>query len=681
MERFFSWQIRHRKSVIVLFIVIISICAFCQAKVKVNTNLADYLPKDSASTIALDEMGREFTGDIPNAEMMVSDISMLEAARLQDKIEALDGVKDVSGIRNANLLGVPYEFLGEDAVRSYYKDGNALYTLTLDPESGFSLLEDLKNVTDKRVSLAGSFVTSKHAQKNSGPEVIKTVAIVIVFAIVLFMFTMDSWLTPFLLVGTLLCAVIINSGTNLIFGTISSVTNTAASVLQMGVSVDYFIFILHRYREYTDMGRSSDDAMILALTNSGSSVVSSSLTTVIGFAALAFMRYGIGIDMGIVLSKGVLISLICAFTLLPCLILSLDKWMNRTRHKPLIFTAYKLSAVSMKIRYPVMVLFLILLIPALVLQSKSRYYYGSSHFYSDDHPVMVEKAEIESVFGQKNTIVILVPKGDTASEYRLTEALREMPETVSVTSYTGTFSPHIPYEMIPEKFSEQLISESYSRFVLTLNVDEESESTFALIDRIREKAQSLYAQPIYIAGNSASTLDLKSVISKDNTNVNLIAVCAIFMILVLTMRSLRLPLLLTFCIKGAIWISMAVSCLKGDRLFYIGYLIVSSILLGSTVDYAILATNRFLEFKETMHAKNAIRESIAHSAVSVLTSGLILMAAGGLLGVVCTDQLTAQLGTLLARGTFTAMFVVLFALPGLLQLIFPEKKEPKEKEI
>lgn len=144
MERFFSWQIKHRKSVIVLFIVIISICAFCQTKVKVNTNLADYLPKDSASTIALDEMGREFTGDIPNAEMMVSDISMLEAARLQDKIEALDGVKDVSGIRNANLLGVPYEFLGEDAVRSYYKDGNALYTLTLDPESGFSLLEDLE---------------------------------------------------------------------------------------------------------------------------------------------------------------------------------------------------------------------------------------------------------------------------------------------------------------------------------------------------------------------------------------------------------------------------------------------------------------------------------------------------------------------------------------------------------
>lgn len=415
MERFFSWQIRHRKSVIVLFIVIISICAFCQAKVKVNTNLADYLPKDSASTIALDEMGREFTGDIPNAEMMVSDISMLEAARLQDKIETLVGVKDVSGIRNANLLGVPYEFLGEDAVRSYYKDGNALYTLTLDPESGFSLLEDLKNVTDRRVSLAGSFVTSKHAQKNSGPEVIKTVATVIVFAIVLFMFTMDSWLTPFLLVGTLLCAVIINSGTNLIFGTISSVTNTAASVLQMGVSVDYFIFILHRYREYTDMGRSSDDAMILALTNSGSSVVSSSLTTVIGFAALAFMRYGIGIDMGIVLSKGVLISLICAFTLLPCLILSLDKWMNRTRHKPLIFTAYKLSAVSMKIRYPVMVLFLILLIPALVLQSKSRYYYGSSHFYSDDHPVMVEKAEIESVFGQKNTIVILVGNCETRS--------------------------------------------------------------------------------------------------------------------------------------------------------------------------------------------------------------------------------------------------------------------------
>ena len=494
------------------------------------------------------------------------------------------------------------------------------------------------------------------------------------------MFTMDSWITPFILVGTLICAVIINSGTNLIFGTISSVTNTAASVLQMGVSVDYFIFILHRYREYKSQGLESNEAMVSALTNSGSSVVSSSLTTVIGFAALTSMRYRIGMDMGIVLSKGVLISLICAFTLLPCLILSLEKMMNKTQHKPLINTAYKLSDVSMKLRIIVMVLFLILLIPALILQSKSEYYYGSSHFYSDDHPVMKDKSEINAVFGQKNTLVLLVPNGHTASEYMLTESLKKMPELYSITSYTGTISPLIPYEILPEELSSQLISENYSRIILTLNADEESESTFNLIDSIKKEAQSYYDEQIYIAGTSASTKDLKKVISKDSTKVNLIAVFAIFIVLLITMRSIRLPILLTFCIEGAIWISMSISTIKGDTLFYIGYLIVSSILLGSTVDYAILVTNRFLEFKKNMDVKNAIKESVAHSAVSVLTSGMILMVAGGLLGIICTDQLTAQLGNLLARGTFTAIIVVLFALPGLLEIVHNHLSDLRDSE-
>ena len=333
MKKFFLWLTKHKIIVLSFYIIIIILCAFFSTKVKVNSNLADYLPEDSDSTIALNEMEKEFTGDIPNAEMMVSDITMIDAAKLQDKIEAINGVKAVSGIKDANPLSVPYEFLGEESISSYYRDGHALYTLTLDKERKFDLLEELRNVTDKEVSLSGSFVTGKYSQKNSGPEIIKTVAIVIVFAIVLFMFTMDSWITPFILVETLICAVIINSGTNLIFGTISSVTNTAASVLQMGVSVDYFIFILHRYREYKSQGLESNEAMVSALTNSGSSVVSSSLTTVIGFAALTSMRYRIGMDMGIVLSKGVLISLICAFTLLPCLILSLEKMMNKTQYQ------------------------------------------------------------------------------------------------------------------------------------------------------------------------------------------------------------------------------------------------------------------------------------------------------------------------------------------------------------
>ncbi|MBR1482986.1 MAG: MMPL family transporter [Ruminococcus sp.] len=663
----------------IFYLVLIILSALLSTKVKVNSNLADYLPPDSDSTIALSEMEAEFTGDIPNASMMVTDITMEEADKLQAIIQKVDGVKAVSGIADANAFNVPYEFLGEEAVSGYYKDGHALYTLTLDTEKKIDLLDDLRALTDKKTYFSGSFVTGKTSQKTSGPEIFTTVGIVIVFAIILFMFTMDSWITPFLLVGTLLAAVVINSGTNLVFGTISSVTNTAASVLQMGVSVDYFIFILHRYREYKNQGYDSDSAMVQALTHSKTSVLSSSLTTVIGFAALVFMRYRIGMDMGIVLSKGVFISLICAFTLLPCLILTLEKLMTKTSHKPLVSTAYTLSKVSRRVRYPAMIIFAVILIPALFLQSQNHYYYGSSHFYSDSHVIMQEKAKIDEVFGQKNTMVLLVPKGNTASEAQLTKELKEMPEIIGVTSYTGTLGVRIPYEFLPEETTSLLVSENYSRMVLTLDADDESETTFALLDRIKNTAQGYYDEKVHLAGNSATTEDLKSVISEDNIKVNLIAVVAIFLVLLISMRSLKLPILLTLCIEGAIWVSMSISTLTGDPLFYIGYLIVNSILLGSTVDYAILVTNRFLEFKEQMDVNKALEESIAHSAVSVLTSALILITAGVLLGIICTDQLMAQLGSLLARGTLTAVIVVLFVLPGFLRIFFGKRKHRKNQ--
>ena len=668
MQSLFRKLIRHRKLVLGIYLVLVFACAFLSTKVEINSDLTDYLPQDSDSTIALAEMESQFTENIPNARMMVSGITMEEAARLQEDIKNVDGVLSVSGIADKNLLGLSYAFIGESAVEDCYRDGHALYTLALDTEKRLDLLDDLSSLTDKDVNFSGSFVTGKTSQKTSGPEIFKTVGIVILFAIVLFMLTMDSWVTPFVLIGTLLTAVVLNAGSNIIFGTISSVTNTAASVLQMGVSVDYFIIILHRYREYRDRGETSEESMVQALSKSGLSVLSSSLTTIIGFAALVFMRYRIGMDMGIVLSKGVIISLICAFTMLPCLILSLEGIMTKTQHKPLIRTAYTLSKVSKRLRYPVMIRSLPLIIPVLMLQSQNHYYYGSSHFYSDDHPVMQEKAEIDSVFGQKNTLVLLVPKGNTSSESQLAAELEQIPEMISVTSYTGTFGLNIPSQVLPEEFSSQLISRDYSRMVLVLDADDESEDTFALLEEIKGLAQSHYDEKVHLVGGSASTADLKRVISKDSRKVNMIAVFAILMVLILSMRSLKLPVLLTLCIEGAIWISFAVSTVKGDWLFYIGYLIVSSILLGATVDYAILVTNRFLEFKERMETDSAIRESIAHSAVSVLTSGLILITAGVLLGIICSDQLMAQLGTLLARGTLTAILVVLFALPGLLKI-------------
>ena len=673
MKSFFRRILVHRRFVLILYLIVVILCGYATTKVKVNSTLSDYLPPDSDSTIALSEMENQFTGKIPNAQMMVEGLTMREADRLEGKIRELDGVLDVTGIADQNMFDMPYDFLGEEAVKDYYRDGYALYTLTLDSDRGTDLMDELRALTDHKVSISGSFVDGKVTKENSGPEIFKVIGIVIAIAIVLFMLTMDSWVTPFLLVLSLLAAVAINSGTNIFFGTISSVTNTAANVLQMGVSVDYFIFILHRYREYRETGLDSVEAMSEAMTHSLVSVLASSLTTIIGFAALVFMRYRIGMDMGIVLSKGVAISLLCAFTLLPCMVLSLEKLIAKTQHKPLLQSAHGLAGISMRVKLPIMLIFLVLVIPALRLQSNNQYYYGSSHFYKDTHFVMEERNAIEAVFGKKNTVVLLVPKGQKSTEDKLIAELKEMPELISVTAYTEMLGTDIPYEMLPEDIRMLLISEDYSRMVLTLSIDEESEDTFSLLEQVKQTAQSYFGDQTHLVGTSVSTSDLKEVISADSLKVNLIAVIAIFVVLLFSTHSLILPIMLTLCIEGSIWISMAYSTLRGETLFYIGYLIVSSILLGSTVDYAILVTNRFREFLQEETPNVALRSSIAHSAISILTSGLILISAGILLSIICTDQLTGQLGKLLARGTMVAILVVLFALPGLLKLYARKK--------
>lgn len=666
MKWIFCKMVKHKK-IVVTFYIIAAIFSIIMVKfVKVNSDLTDYLPKDSDSTIALHIMDEEFDSEIPNATLMVKDIELNDAAKLEDKLKDIDGVNDVSWATDDNTFDLPLEMLPPSTLEKYYKDNNALYTLTLDEDKRIDLIDEIREVSGKEIAVSGGFVNSKVSQATSGSEILKTVAIVILLAILLLMATLDSWLEPILLMLCLGVGVVLNSGTNIILGTVSSVTNTAASVLQMGVSIDYFIFLLHRYKEYKERGYKPEDAMIQAMLSSGSSIVSSSLTTIIGFLALVFMRYRIGLDMGIVLSKGVGISLICAFTFLPCLILTFDKLTSKTRHKILIEGAGAIPNIVLKLRIPAFIFFVVVLFPALNMQAKNQYYYGDSHSYKDSHYVAQERKEIADVFGESNTMVLLVPKGNIAKENMLADELSEIPELKSVTSYSETLGVSIPMDMVPDSLKEKLVSDEYSRSVLSFSLDVESEKTFNMIDKIKQITEKYYGNDFHLVGSSVSTYDLKKVISADNTKVNSIAVGAIFIILLISFKSVLIPCILTLLIEGSIWISMAIPYVTGNHLFYIGYLIVSSILLGSTVDYAILVMSRYLEHRVVKGLKESIHDSIASSTISIFTSGSILTIAGVLLNHFCTSQLTAQLGILLARGTVIAILVVLFVLPAMI---------------
>lgn len=709
MQFLFRSVLRHRKLVLLGYLLAAVCAVFAAMRVKVNSDLASYLPKDAPSTVSLRVMEEAFGGDIPNARLMVKGISFEDALAFEEEIRGMEGVRSASFVSMADYLGLPAAQIPESMREASWRNGNALYTLTMDNEAKLDALEKIRAASGHETAVSGSFADAKTAQANSARELFTVVGVVVVFGICLLLLTLPSWLEPFLLVACLMTAVLLNAGTNLLFGTVSAVTNTAASVLQMGVSVDYFIFLIHRYREYQDKGLPEEEAMAQAMLHSGPSILSSALTTVIGFLALTAMRYRIGLDMGLVLSKGILISLVCAFTLLPCVLLSCGGAIRRTSHRVPITRAAHIASLSEKLRRPLLLLFLAALIPAFLLQGGNDFWFGASHSYKDSHSLMRERAEIEEAFGLSNQMVLLVPEEELAEQAAMEEALMtEIGEITSILSWPSAIQGTLLELFIPPHMKGMLISGGYSRSVLTLSLPEESEETFAAIDRIREIAAAYFGDSYYLAGASVSTRDLKAVISSDSLKVNLIALGAIFLVLLFTFRSFAVPLILSLTIEGGIWISMGMPNLAGSTLFYIGWLIVSSILLGFTVDYAILLTTRYREKLRSLPGtaaaapgavlqmpaasgqqftevsppaavvtasalpdgmKNtALRESISGCAVSILTSGLIMTVAGLLLGIFCTNQIIAQVGVLLAVGTVTAMAAVLLVLPGALML-------------
>ena len=305
MNNFFRWILEHKVLVITVYVIGCIVCALCKPLVQVNYDMNDYLPEESPSTIALNEMKDEFEGGIPNARVMMSDVSVPEALAYKQKLLDIDGVTDVIWLDDAVGIYEPLDSQDTDTVESYYKDGNALFTVTVDEEKRVEAVDAIRNLIGDNNVMIGAAVNTAVATQSTIEEIGKIVkiAIPIVFAILLL--TTTSWLEPVLFLASIGIAVLLNSGSNLIFGTISFVTNGAGSILQLAVSLDYSIFLVHRFEEFRKEGLDAEEAMVKALCESFTSILSSGLTTVIGFAALIIMRFGIGPDMGLALAKGI----------------------------------------------------------------------------------------------------------------------------------------------------------------------------------------------------------------------------------------------------------------------------------------------------------------------------------------------------------------------------------------
>lgn len=671
MDHYTKFILKHRKMIIIVFLIVTVICAGLSTLVGVNYNFADYLPKDAPSTNALNVMEEEYSQPIPNMRVVIYDVSIPDALEYKEKIEKAEGVKEVTWLDDSIDIYGPLELADQDSVETWYKNSDALFSVTVssDEKEKKAAVDAIREIIGDDNAMSGTAVTDVLSPVHTSQEIQKIMLIALPIVFIILLLTTTSWFEPVLFMITIGVAIMLNRGTNLIFGEISFVTNAAGSVLQLAVSMDYSIFLLHRFAENRQEGGNVQDAMMKAVKQSMGSVLSSGLTTVTGFAALILMRFRIGPDMGYVMAKAIVFSLICVLCFLPALAISTYKLIDKTRHRAFWPDFHKFAKAVLKVRIPALILAVLLLIPCYIAQGKNDFLYGSSRVYSTNETQMGrDLLAVEDEYGPSNPLVILVPKGDISKEQQLNDALKADPDVTSVISYVNTVGASIPEDFVPEESLSQLYSEHYSRFVVSLDTEEVEDGWADKVDELHTICEKYYGDETLIAGDLASTEDLKDTITVDNTRVNILAILFVFVILVLNFKSVSIPVILTLVIELSIWINLSVPYLQSTTLHYIGYLIISSVQLGATIDYAILLTGRYMDERKTKKRKDAAIESIRACVLSLFTSAIILTIAGSVLGAISTNLVLSQLGILVGRGAVISFILVLFVLPALLMI-------------
>ncbi len=669
MENIFRKIVNHKKTIIGSFLVAVIICFISGNFVSVNYDMNDYLPEDTKSTVSINVMEDEFGGDVANARVMVSNLTIPGALEVKEKLKNIDGVDDVTWLDNVANIKAPLETLDNETIESYYKDNSALFTLTVDEDKREEAVHSIRELIGEDNAMAGSVVNTVVATEATTKEVSKIILFIIPICLIILAITTTSWFEPILFMITIGIAIVLNKGSNFLFGEISFVTNAAGNVLQLAVSMDYAIFLLHRFADFRKKGLEPEEAMVQASVSSVGSIFSSGITTVIGFAALILMRFKIGPDMGIVMAKAIALSLITVLVLLPVLTLYCYKVIDKMEHKAFLPKFDGFARFISKVMIPVSLVFVFIIVPSYLAQRSNSFDYGSSKIFNESTQLGRDTALIEKTFGKSNMAVLMVPKGDFATETKLSNELKSIPEISSIISYVDKAGAEVPTEYLDEETLSKLISENYSRIVINIKADFEGDETFSIIEDIRDIAKKYYGDSYLFAGESVSTYDLMDTVTADNFRVNLIAVGSIFLVLLIAFKSLLIPVILVLAIETAIWINLGIPYFAGNNLYYIAYLIISSIQLGATVDYAILLSNSYVENRYLYKKREALLKTISSVSLSILTSATILALSGLLLGVISTHGIISQLGDLISKGTALSTIIVLFVIPGLLYLL------------
>lgn len=666
--------------------VVLSAIAFCF--VKVNYDLSKYLPDDAPSKAGLNIMEDEF-GYPGTARVMVGEVSLYEAKMYKERIADIDGVNMVTWADTATDVYQSNLFINYDNIEDYYKDGYAVMDIIFDEgdsdQKTHDAINQIEALTGDKGYLMGSAVQNKSLDETLTREIAIAMAMGVVMIAVILCLTTTSWFEPFLFLFIMGVAIIINMGTNIFLGEISFLTFSTAAILQLAIAMDYSVFLLHSFTRERHAGVEPVQAVANAVRSSVTSILSSGATTIVGFLVLMLMRFKIGFDMGLVLAKGIVISLLTVLLLMPALLLRWGDKIEKTAHRPFMPSFEGLGKVVFKVRYGVLILIALLVIPAFTAQNMNQFRYGNSALGSSPGTKVYEdEQEINNRFGRSNLVLALIPNTNNVTERALTEALKDLDYVKSVTSLAGTLPEGIPEKFLPESLTSQLHTKDYGRMLIYLKTKDESAYAYQCTDEIRSIVQSYYPEDSHLVGMTPSTQDIQSIITKDYEFVNVLSLLGVAIVIMLTFHSAIIPLVVMIPIEVAIFFNMALPYLTGNTMIYMGYIIVSCLQLGATVDYSILMTNNYLDARTNLPKKAAAIQAISQSALSILTSGSILTIVGYGLYFISTVSAIADMGHLVGRGAFLSLLLVLFLLPVLLtasdKLIFDRMRRRAQNE-
>ena len=673
MKRFTKWLIRHRVLVIILCLALMIPSVLGMAATKTKYDLLYYLPQNLETIQGQEILLKDF-GKGAFSLLVTEGMTVREQEDMENAVREIPHVDSVIGYASLTKGMVPLDFIPEE-IREKFSRGDCMLTAVFFDEGSSSeetmeAIRQIRETAGEKCFVSGlSAVVTDTKQLVEDQEGIY-VAIAVALCAVVLMFTMDSFLLPLIFLACIGVSVLWNMGSNYFLGEISYITKAVAAVLQLGVTLDYSIFLWHSYREQKEKYEDKDEAMAEAVHMTFTSILGSSLTTIAGFISICFMSFTLGRDLGIVMSKGVVLGLFGTVLLLPCVIRLLDGAIEKTSHKPLLPAVGGIGRFVSKHYKALCIVLVILIVPAFYGYANNRVYYDMSKVMPQDLPSIIANHKLEDTFGMATTHLLLVDADVSQKDIRdMTEEMKQVDGVKDVIGIDSLLGAGIPESIVPEDVLSLVRGDRYQLMLINSAYVTSSDEVNAQIDSLNAVLKK-YDKGGMLIGEAPCTKDLIACTDHDFTVVSLISIIAIFIIILLVQKSFLLPVLLVAVIELAIAANLCIPYYLGTELPFVGPILISTIQLGATVDYAILMTTRYKQNRLSgLDRKEAVEKAVASAAQSILVSGLGFFAATYGVGLYANVDIISSMCRLIARGALLSVAVVLFLLPAVLLLL------------